>query len=311
VNHLSAQTLSRTVRDQLVDQPFAGRVLAVFARACVIASQDGRVVSIVGPELGDGPLNIVLRVPGFSFQGIPESGRAWVEDGRLWTHGLEVAMSDAAIWEPRPNWSRLRARRTFIVNKLPLLRSSAFACAPDGSLLTLFARGEPHSEPTNFTPSALQAALRAGLSLRAVLHGEPRQVGSATSQLAGLGSGLTPAGDDFLAGVMLRTWLEHSAPEPLCWHILEAAAPHTSVLSTAFLRAASRGECSAAWHQLFDALDNGYAPSIRHAVRKVLSYGHTSGADTLAGFLWLDSVPNGTRSLSSGTSQVAKHEPRS
>jgi hypothetical protein len=291
VNHLSAQSLSRTVRERLVDQPFVGRVLAASARACMIASPDGRVVSIVGPELGDGPLNIVLSAPGFSFQGFPESGRAWVENGRLCADGLEVATSEAAIWEPRPNWSRLRARRTFIVDKLPILRRSALACAPNDSLLTLFTGGEPHSEPTDVTSSVVQMAHRAALSLRAALHGEPREVGSATSQLAGLGSGLTPAGDDFLAGVMLRTWLEHSTPEPLCWHILEAAAPQTSVLSTAFLRAASRGECSAAWHQLLGALDNGYAPSIHHAAGRVLSYGHTSGADTLAGFLWLDSIP--------------------
>jgi hypothetical protein len=292
VNHLSAHSISRTVREQLVDPPFVGRVLAIFPRACMIASPDGRVVSIVGPELADGPLNVVLDAPGFSFHGAPESGgRAWVEDGWLCTHGLEVATSEAAIWEPRPNWSQLRARRAFIVDKLPLLRSSALACAPDCSLLALFAGGEPRSEPTDVTSSVLQAAQQAGLSLRAALHGEPREVGSATSQLAGLGSGLTPAGDDFLAGVMLRMWLEHSTPEPLCRHILEAAAPRTSVLSTAFLRAASRGECSIAWHKLLRALDNGHAPSIRQAASRALSYGHTSGADTLAGFLWLDSVP--------------------
>jgi hypothetical protein len=292
VNYLSAQSMSRTVREQLADPSFVGRVLAVFARGCMVASPDGRVVSIVGPELGDGPLNIVLSAPGFSFHGVPESGRAWVADGRLCTDGLKVATSEAAIWEPRPNWSRLRARHAFIVDKLPLLRSSALACAPDGSLLTLFADGEPQPEQANTISPILQAARRAALCLRLALpKGQPGKLSSAAGQLAGLGSGLTPAGDDFLAGVMLRTWLEHSTPEPLCWHILEAAAPHTSVLSTAFLRAASRGECSAAWHQLLDALDNGYAPSIRHAVRKVLSYGHTSGADTLSGFLWLDSIP--------------------
>ena len=38
MNHLSAQSMSRAVREQLVDPPFVGRVLAVFARACVVAS---------------------------------------------------------------------------------------------------------------------------------------------------------------------------------------------------------------------------------------------------------------------------------
>jgi hypothetical protein len=291
VNRLSAQSMSSTVRDQLAYLPFVGRVLAVFARSCAIASPDGRVVSIVGPEVGDGPLNIVLGPPGFSFHGIPASGCATIEHGRLSIPGLQVATSQAAIWEPRPNWSRLRARRAFIVDKVPLLHSSALACAPGGSLLALLTGGDASSAPSDLSSSVLQAAQRAGLSLKAALHGEPREIGPGVGQLAGLGSGLTPAGDDFLAGVMLRTWLEHSTPKQLCRHILEVAAPNTSVLSTAFLRAASRGECSAAWHGLFHALDSGHASSIRNAARKAISCGHTSGADTLAGFLWLNSVP--------------------
>ena len=36
--------------------------------------------------------------------------------------------------------------------------------------------------------------------------------------------------------------------------IAEAAAPRTTTLSAAYLRAAARGECSAYWHSTFEAL---------------------------------------------------------
>jgi hypothetical protein len=292
VNRLRASSMSRSVREQMENPPFVGRVVAVFARACMIASPAGRVVSIVGSELGDGPLNIVLDDPSFSFHGIPQRGRAWVEDSRLCAEGLVVDTTGAVIWEPRPDWSRLRAHRAAMAGNLPMLRSYALGRAPEGSLLPLVADRVTPPEQANPIFPVLQAARRAALSLRiAFSKGQPGRLASATSLLAGLGSGLTPAGDDFLAGVMLRAWLEHPAPEPLCRNVVRAAAPHTSVLSTAFLRAASCGECNAPWHRLLRTLANGHAQSIRQAARRVLSFGHTSGADTLAGFLWLDSVP--------------------
>ena len=104
-------------------------------------------------------------------------------------------------------------------------------------------------------------------------------------RLAGLGGGLTPAGDDFLAGLMLRAWLDHPAPEAFCWPIVDAAAPRTTALSAAFLRAAARGECSAAWHGLLAALAGGGPALLEEAMCRVLAHGHTSGADMLAGFL--------------------------
>jgi hypothetical protein len=97
---------------------------------------------------------------------------------------------------------------------------------------------------------------------------------------------LTPAGDDFLAGAMLWGWLAHPTPDFLCRLVIEAAVPRITTLSAAFLRAAARGECSAAWHALLAALSRGSDEEVARAARDVLALGATSGADTLAGFLW-------------------------
>jgi hypothetical protein len=105
-------------------------------------------------------------------------------------------------------------------------------------------------------------------------------------QLAGLGGGLTPAGDDFLAGLMLGAWLIHPQPSSLCQVLIRAAVPHTTVLSGAMLRAAARGEFSAHWHELLAALAAGGTSRIARATRRALAHGATSGGDALAGFLW-------------------------
>lgn len=106
-----------------------------------------------------------------------------------------------------------------------------------------------------------------------------------SSKLAGLGIGLTPAGDDFLMGAMYAAWMIH--PQELAKNITEEiadiAVPLTTSLSGAWLRSAAKGEAGELWHEFFDALiedKNIYLP-----MSKILSVGETSGSDALAGFL--------------------------
>jgi hypothetical protein len=88
---------------------------------------------------------------------------------------------------------------------------------------------------------------------------------------------------------MMWAWLANPDPPAICYLLLGASAPHTTTLSAALLGAAARGECSAAWHLLLAALSQGGDSHLDAAVRDVLSVGATSGADTLAGFLWAGS----------------------
>jgi hypothetical protein len=161
---------------------------------------------------------------------------------------------------------------------LALARSQA----PADSLLDLLV-GSPPSGPTSVS---LAAARRASRLLHRGLAGDEVALQAGAAQLAGLGSGLTPAGDDFLAGLMLWAWLAHPTPDAFCQQLLSVAAPRTTTLSAAFLRAAGRGECSAPWHHLLAALVTGQEASLAAALSQALAHGQTSGADTLAGFLW-------------------------
>ena len=105
--------------------------------------------------------------------------------------------------------------------------------------------------------------------------------------LAGVGGGLTPAGDDFIVGALLAAWagLYGVGAETLGPGVVDAAAPRTTTLSAAYLRAAAHGECIVHWHTLVQALLHADEPGLRAAVQSLVSVGHTSGADALAGFL--------------------------
>lgn len=302
---LQARSISRSVWRKLRGRPFAARVLAVFERTCVLVTSEGKVIALVLPQVGDGPLNVVLDGAPGDFATIEPGTPAWLEESSLRVADLTVSLDGAVIWDARPDWAGLQAHREAAAGRLPLLRALALPQAPKGSLLALFSKPsrtapagsldsgpgegcEPPGAADGDLPQAIFAKALAGAdALRAGWAGEPAQLRAGAAQLAGLGNGLTPAGDDFLTGVMLWSWLAHPTPQHLCQTIVDAAAPRTTTLSAAFLRAAGRGECNGSWHRLLTALAHGGEDRLAEATRGVLSHGHTSGADTLAGFLWM------------------------
>jgi hypothetical protein len=287
----AARSISRPVRERLrrlQKRQFSARVLAVFERACNLITQEGDVVALVVPQVGDGPLNIVVDGAPGCFAGLEPGAPVTLEGKQLQAGGLRIDLGGAEVWEPRPDWDALRTRRAAIVSCLPLLRALCLRHAPAGSLLGLLGSPLPGDTPVG---RVLSAACEAARALREGWGGSAGRLQEGVAGLAGLGGGLTPAGDDFLAGAMLWAWLAHPAPASLRRALVEVAAPRTTALSAALLRAAARGECSAPWHALLAALSAGHREGVKAkitaAAQEILAHGATSGADSLAGFLCL------------------------
>jgi hypothetical protein len=291
MTQIVARSISRPVRERLhrsCRDRFDARVLAVFERACDLVTNDGDVIALVSPQIGDGPLNVVVDGAAglFAWAHIGAPVKLELEEERLWVGGLAIDLKEAASWEPCPDWATLRARQTVMASCLPLLHATCLRHAPAGSLLPLL--GAP-PRGDGVVGGTLAAAREATQALWDGWAGDLERLREGAAGLAGLGGGLTPAGDDFLTGAMLWAWLAHPAPAHLCSALAEAAVGRTTTLSAAFLRAAARGECSAPWHALLAALSEGLSDegeaTITAAVREILARGATSGADSLAGFL--------------------------
>ncbi|MDY7075873.1 MAG: DUF2877 domain-containing protein [Chloroflexota bacterium] len=272
-----ARSISRSLKERLHLQKgqLDGHVLAAFEHACDLVTRDGDLVALVSPRIGDGPLNIVVDAAEIFTRVAP--GTPVTQEGkRLWVGELEIDLGRAAVWEPRPDWETLRARRAATASYLPRLRALCLRHVPASSLLALLE-----------TPSAVLPRVQdAAKALREGWAGDLERLREGAIGLAGLGSGLTPAGDDFLTGVMVWAWLAHPTPALFCRALVEAAVPCTTTLSAAFLRAAGRGECSASWHILLAALSEGQEAKFTAAAQKILTHGATSGADSLTGFLY-------------------------
>jgi hypothetical protein len=125
-------------------------------------------------------------------------------------------------------------------------------------------------------------AKRAEKARRAVAHGA---LDRASALLGGLGPGLTPSGDDALAGLLLAARIRWtSAAEPHLIAIAERVDTHE--IARAFLHWAARGQSIEPVHRCLLG-DSAAAADLR-------AFGHTSGADLALGLLWgLEALPRG------------------
>jgi hypothetical protein len=111
--------------------------------------------------------------------------------------------------------------------------------------------------------------------LRALARGRAEE---AVRRLAGRGDGLTPAGDDALAGY--AAW-RHSTGRPVA--ISGLAAGRSSPLGLAYLRCAERGELPGAGVALLAALRWGDPAAASAAARTLRGWGASSGDAMLWG----------------------------
>lgn len=254
---IDAVSIAPAARDWLADSRQA-RVLHAFDHVCNLINESREVLSIVTPQIGNGPFNLVAGGQPIVFSGRLEiEGPVFIHTNRLILGDMTVNSGNARLWNPRPDWETLHAKKNDILNQLMSL-------------------------PITNYQSPISLAL-----ISALTHADLPASRTAARRLAGLGPGLTPAGDDFIVGAALAAWIIHSpgVAAILAAQITNAAVPLTTSLSAAFLRAAGRGEAAIAWHRLFDALLRLDPPAVEGAVQALLAVGETSGTDALSGFI--------------------------
>jgi hypothetical protein len=104
--------------------------------------------------------------------------------------------------------------------------------------------------------------------------------------LLGVGPGLTPAGDDVLAGLLVGLWSFRRRVEPLRLAVLAGLPAGTTDLSAALLRCAARGESIPQVSRLLRTMSDSTSQGrLDHALDDLIRVGHTSGAALATGVL--------------------------
>ena len=267
---INAHSLTSDVNDWL-ENSHHPRILHIFDHACNLINERREVLSIVTPQIGNGLFTLVIEDDVLLSDHLNVQSPISIRANQLTLGDLTINTANAEIWNPRPDWERLRANRPVILNQISSL---------------------PIPEYEILLPNSLISNLSIALANNDISIAK-----TITSQLAGLGIGLTPSGDDFIMGAIYAAWIIHplEIASVIAKEITNVASPLTTSLSAAWLRSAGRGETGILWHQFFDALISANKESIQETMNQILAVGETSGADALAGFFgvfasWAENV---------------------
>ncbi|NED93959.1 DUF2877 domain-containing protein [Phytoactinopolyspora alkaliphila] len=128
--------------------------------------------------------------------------------------------------------------------------------------------------------------LDAAAALAGALHSRALRLDEAVRGLLGLGPGLTPQGDDVLAGALVALRAVHRpAADRLAAEITRARPfERTTAVSAGLLAYAAHGRCVPELSAFLDAL-GAPGTDLLGARRQLLTIGHTSGAGLCAGVL--------------------------
>lgn len=308
---MRVKSISSYIAPILRQPGLSGRVDSVFAEVANLVVEPSLCFALVGDRVGNGPLNAVVE--NSLILSVLRPGDRVTGDGQkiCLSAGWCLNVADAPVWDAWPNYQALARWPQVVRANLDRLRTELPLEAPPSSLAAAPAfhtQGAFGSRPAMAVIHAHASQLTDGLC-RAYSEGNVQWIALYASRLAGMGPGLTPAGDDWLAGWLVglraRQALNADDGEPdlplgvVAQAVLQGAEGNTHALSLAFLRAAAHGAVSHAWHALLAALTAADPTAVSEAGREVLRYGGTSGADTLAGFL------AAFRDLLGGPSQTA------
>lgn len=231
-----------------------GTVLAWFPRACY-ASLPGGLVALVGPTVPPGPIHLALDRP---LPPIETGSPVRVSGGRVAVEDLAIDVLAASAWSgPLPPPRAVLATTGRAARAaLEVAAGSALASGP-----------------------FLDRALRARRALGAGNLEESADI------LAGLGPGLTPSGDDALAGILFAIRAAAGGTiEPRT--ALVAGSARTGPIPRAFLAWAARGQALQPAHDLLLAAVAGDGEGTTRAARALGAVGGTSGTDFLLGLAW-------------------------
>lgn len=246
-----------------------GTVLAAFRNALYVRLHRG-VVAVVGGAMDDGPLHLVCRgAQAHDWRALsPPGSTARVTRGGLRLAGVSIDLDQASVWHPPPPPRVVQAAR--LQAGLAALRAGR---VPRGGFAADAYVG--------------RVASSAGERLVGWLHGPaiPPPPGS-VGALLGLGPGLTPSGDDYLAGfaVALRQAGAERHLALLAAEITAHAPRLTNEISVAHLAAALRGGLRGDLHAAIDAVSIGAPAALARVLRRFEEEDHHSPWDALAGF---------------------------
>jgi len=270
-------------------QEVIGRVHSCYARILNVHTPGGRLLTLQGEGILQAPLGLALTTDVAALGTCLPVGALVVQDmplAKRYPAALRLRCADALVWDGQ-------------VPAQPGLTPSVLASRAHG-LADWLCRHAPTRGLTpillalehGYGPMGLSAINAAVYTALAPLWGEPQAFAIPTlltlvKALVGLGEGLTPAGDDFLVGLLavlhVTGFLPCRATSPVREQFCECVRLGTSQLSGEFLRCAFEGHFAEPLVMLVRVLCAPGTDAWSAHAATLATVGHSSGVDAMVG----------------------------
>jgi hypothetical protein len=260
---------------------FNGMIHSVFDQACNIRVDDGRLLALLTPCLGNIPHGVRIAVPaGFGFvRHLTVGGPVGCRADVLRTPGLSIDLRTAKPW-------RAELAATAVDMRVPQV-ARAWRTA-----WRMLQQRRARAGPAQVTTLS-RAVDRRGLRLaRATRHFRVHEAAMAIGGLVGCGPGLTPSGDDLIVGFLAGLWStagddpEQGAFRRALCAAVAAAAGATGDISRVYLTHATCGRFAEPLTMLATRIgEGGPVGEIERLTAAALRIGHSSGCAGVLGLL--------------------------
>lgn len=267
---------------------FKGTVHSVFTSSCNIDLRCGSLIGIVN---GKQRYSLNVNVPQIDWSRVTRGMSVTVGDGFIYLPevGIRILLDGINAWRPCLSCTPASTVKIREANKIAAeLGYKHGNMVGLGDLLgNIASDGHPQSGKLNEWAARVQRHLKD--LVFALLNRDHRGAAEAAQFITGLGLGLTPSGDDLLAGLIGAWWwwedslkgCEDSLKQ--CFEAITGTArASTNTLGYQEIACASQGEMPESAFNVVEALLAGKR-QLDGNINCLLSIGASSGTDMLAG----------------------------
>jgi len=271
-------------------ETWKGEICAVYQRSAHLRAE-GRYLTLGEPTLAPHPYSILWR----RFSSAAMLGMPCL----VTPQGLAFGNGDRLDFGSMPRFTPVeRCEHTTSAQGIREAIGATLAEAleyGDRNKLLLLAAGHAASSPRDTSSVARALRLRGKQLVRTMSEALAQRDKSlfviASEAMAGFGEGLTPSGDDLLAGVYAALRFHHHSGKdtPFTPDEVEQTADATSQGTSAFsgflMQSAARGLIALPLADWLDSAHQGDAAAAGALVRDIARLGHSSGLDCLGGMI--------------------------
>ena len=278
-----------SMAQETIRQDRSGTVLGTTSTG-IYLRPSGRWLLFLSTEIFRGPLTINLLEPAALLHTLAAGMPFVLEPERIRIPEVEaeIRLTDAEIWQP-PAIGPTSGHTADRIQRLAALAARVFSHRPGGELSPLLPLLFENSTPIPEKKMPPQPAFDALTAYAAgAVSGTPFRLKDALESALGLGRGLTPAGDDFILGLLLAmnrrpdSGEMNAETQRLNATAVEAAYRHTTTLSANLIEAATYGLADERLTSGLDWIMNGTG-EIEAVADRILGWGSASGVAVLAG----------------------------